>query len=55
MFYLSSYLFSLGDRKPVTREDEIVVLVVPDYQMLEYVERIAAELSDDPVPEYFIL
>ncbi|XP_027159926.1 uncharacterized protein LOC113761238 isoform X1 [Coffea eugenioides] len=39
---------SLGDRKPVTRDDEIVVMVVPDYQMLEYVERIASELSDDP-------
>lgn len=31
------------------KEDEIVVMVVPDYQMLEYVERIASELSDDPV------
>ncbi|KAL3538095.1 hypothetical protein ACH5RR_001461 [Cinchona calisaya] len=39
---------SLGDRKPVTREDEIVVMIVPDYQMLEYVERIASELTDDP-------
>ncbi|PHT41342.1 hypothetical protein CQW23_20196 [Capsicum baccatum] len=39
---------SLGDRKPVSREDEIVVMVVPDYQMLEYVEKIASELSDDP-------
>ncbi|GFQ06953.1 hypothetical protein PHJA_002839400 [Phtheirospermum japonicum] len=27
---------SLGDRKPVTSEDEIVVMVVPDYQMLGY-------------------
>ncbi|KAK6139364.1 hypothetical protein DH2020_026872 [Rehmannia glutinosa] len=40
---------SLGDRKPVTSEDEIVVMVVPDYQMLEYVEKIASDLSDDPV------
>ncbi|XP_019186759.1 PREDICTED: uncharacterized protein LOC109181445 [Ipomoea nil] len=39
---------SLGDRKPVDNEDEIVVMVVPDYQMLEYVERIASNLSDDP-------
>ncbi|XP_055816755.1 uncharacterized protein LOC129886201 [Solanum dulcamara] len=39
---------SLGDRKPVSREDEIVVMVVPDYQMLEYVEKIASDLSDDP-------
>nr|XP_016464974.1 PREDICTED: uncharacterized protein LOC107787873 [Nicotiana tabacum] len=39
---------SLGDRKPVTREDEIVVMVVPDYQMLGYVEKIASDLSDDP-------
>ncbi|XP_060219138.1 uncharacterized protein LOC132645901 [Lycium barbarum] len=39
---------SLGDRKPVSREDEIVVMVVPDYQMLQYVERIASDLSDDP-------
>lgn len=31
-------------------EDEIVVMVVPDYQMLEYVKRIASDLSDDPVP-----
>ncbi|GAB2282392.1 hypothetical protein Dimus_016937 [Dionaea muscipula] len=39
---------SLSDRKPVGIEDEIVVMVVPDYQMLEYVERIASNLSDDP-------
>lgn len=44
-----SYLSSLGDRKPVEREDEIVVLIVPDHQMLEYVQKIASELSDDPV------
>ena len=29
--------------------DDIVVMIVPDYQMLEYVERIASRLSDDPV------
>ncbi|KAL0364797.1 UNVERIFIED_CONTAM: hypothetical protein Sangu_0577300 [Sesamum angustifolium] len=39
---------SLGDRKPVNSEDEIVVMVVPDYQMLEYVQKIASDLSDDP-------
>ncbi|KAL8545602.1 hypothetical protein ACS0TY_005653 [Phlomoides rotata] len=39
---------SLGDRKPVSSEDEIVVMVVPDYQMLKYVEKIASDLSDDP-------
>ncbi|GAA0145038.1 hypothetical protein LIER_05325 [Lithospermum erythrorhizon] len=39
---------SLGDRKPVESDDEIVVMVVPDYQMLEYVGKIASALSDDP-------
>ncbi|XP_023546456.1 probable linoleate 9S-lipoxygenase 5 [Cucurbita pepo subsp. pepo] len=39
---------SLSDRKPVDTADEIVVMVVPDYQMLENVEKIAAALSDDP-------
>ncbi|KAI3893845.1 hypothetical protein MKX03_021494 [Papaver bracteatum] len=39
---------SLSDRKPVDKDDEIVVMVVPDYQMLEYVEKIAANISDDP-------
>ncbi|OAY42278.1 uncharacterized protein LOC110622174 [Manihot esculenta] len=39
---------SLSDRKPVESEDEIVVMVVPDYQMLRYVENIASNLSDDP-------
>ncbi|XP_031270208.1 uncharacterized protein LOC116128601 isoform X1 [Pistacia vera] len=39
---------SLSDRKPVENEDEIVVMVVPDYQMLQYVEKIASNLSDDP-------
>ncbi|RVW53485.1 hypothetical protein CK203_083753 [Vitis vinifera] len=39
---------SLSDRKPVEAEDELVVMVVPDYQMLAYVERIASNLSDDP-------
>ncbi|KAF3328563.1 hypothetical protein FCM35_KLT05641 [Carex littledalei] len=51
---------SLGDRNPVDKEDEIVVLIIPDYQMLEKVEIIANRLSDDPVgnisptnPNYF--
>ncbi|EYU20986.1 hypothetical protein ABFS82_02G097100 [Erythranthe guttata] len=39
---------SLGDRKPVTSEDEIIVMVVPDYQMLKFVQKIASELLDDP-------
>ncbi|CAL9102043.1 unnamed protein product [Musa textilis] len=39
---------SLSDRKPVDSEDEVVVMVVPDYQMLEYVERVATLLSEDP-------
>ncbi|XP_076932382.1 uncharacterized protein LOC143597888 [Bidens hawaiensis] len=39
---------SLSDRKPVEKEDEIVVMILPDYQMLEYVERIASHLSDEP-------
>ncbi|KAI9084841.1 hypothetical protein K1719_033247 [Acacia pycnantha] len=39
---------SLSDRRPVESEDGIVVMVVPDYQMLEYVERIASNLSNDP-------
>ncbi|MCL7046395.1 hypothetical protein MKW94_012256, partial [Papaver nudicaule] len=39
---------SLSDRKPVDKDDEIVVMVVPDYQMLEYVEKIAASIADDP-------
>ncbi|RDY13266.1 hypothetical protein CR513_01853 [Mucuna pruriens] len=39
---------SLSDRKPVESDDEIVVMIVPDYQMLEYVERIASNLSNDP-------
>jgi hypothetical protein len=33
----------------VEKEDEIIVMVVPDYQMLEYVEKIANGLADDPV------
>ncbi|XP_065855181.1 uncharacterized protein [Euphorbia lathyris] len=39
---------SLSDRKPVENEDEIVVMVVPDYQMLRYVEKIASSLADEP-------
>ncbi|KAK6911544.1 protein of unknown function DUF1995 [Dillenia turbinata] len=41
-------LSSLSDRKPIEDEDEVIVMVVPDYQMLEYVERLASYLSDDP-------
>ncbi|KAI5566425.1 hypothetical protein POPTR_013G020800v4 [Populus trichocarpa] len=39
---------SLSDRKPVQIEDDIVVMVVPDYQMLEKVQKIVSDLSDDP-------
>lgn len=46
---LFSILCSLSDRKPVEDGDDIVVMLVPDYQMLEYVEKIASRLSDDPV------
>lgn len=42
-------LSSLSDRKPVESEDEIVIMIVPDYQMLQYVQKIASSLSDDPV------
>lgn len=38
---------SLSDRKPIDDEDEVAVMIVPDYQMLEYVERIASQLSGD--------
>ncbi|CAL5045842.1 unnamed protein product [Urochloa decumbens] len=40
---------SLSDRKPVGPEDEIAVMMIPDHQMLESVERIASQLSDDPI------
>eukprot|EP01018_Ginkgo_biloba_P024123 Gb_35506 [translate_table: standard] len=38
---------SLSDRKPVEDEDEIIVMISPDYQMLKDVERIASLLSSD--------
>uniref|UniRef100_A0A0E0A4Y2 DUF1995 domain-containing protein n=3 Tax=Poaceae TaxID=4479 RepID=A0A0E0A4Y2_9ORYZ len=40
---------SLSDRKPVDVEDEVVVMIIPDHQMVESVERIASQLSDDPI------
>ncbi|KAG8069641.1 hypothetical protein GUJ93_ZPchr0006g41686 [Zizania palustris] len=40
---------SLSDRKPVDIEDEVVVMIIPDHQMVESVERIASQLSDDPI------
>jgi hypothetical protein len=40
---------SLSDRKPVDPEDEVAVMIIPDHQMLEAVERITSQLSDDPV------
>lgn len=48
---ISIFFCSLSDRRPVEKDDEVVVMLVPDYQMLEYVERIASQLSDDPVCE----
>ncbi|CAD6343161.1 unnamed protein product [Miscanthus lutarioriparius] len=35
---------SLSDRKPVDPEDEVAVMIIPDHQMLEAVERIASQL-----------
>lgn len=50
---LTSYsLCSLSDRKPVDDEDEVVVMIVPDYQMLEYVESITSQLSGDTVCDF---
>ncbi|KAL2994044.1 hypothetical protein AAZX31_10G144900 [Glycine max] len=46
---------SLSDRKPVESDDEIVVMIVPDYQMLEYVERIASNLTNVPEPTPLIM
>uniref|UniRef100_A0A0R0ERE8 DUF1995 domain-containing protein n=1 Tax=Glycine max TaxID=3847 RepID=A0A0R0ERE8_SOYBN len=46
---------SLSDRKPVESDDEVVVMIVPDYQMLEYVERIASNLSNIPEPTPLIM
>ena len=43
------YFFcSLNDRRPITSDDEVVVLVVPDYQMIAEVQKIASSLSEDP-------
>jgi len=38
---------SLSDRKPVEDEDEIIIMIAPDYQMLASVEKIASLLSDN--------
>uniref|UniRef100_A0A453QN97 DUF1995 domain-containing protein n=1 Tax=Aegilops tauschii subsp. strangulata TaxID=200361 RepID=A0A453QN97_AEGTS len=40
---------SLSDRKPVDTDDGVVVMIIPDHQMLESVERIASQLADDPI------
>ncbi|XP_047075074.1 uncharacterized protein LOC124684864 [Lolium rigidum] len=40
---------SLSDRKPVDADDEVVVMIIPDHQMLESVELISSQLSDDPI------
>lgn len=45
---ISSFsIYSLTDRRPVSKEDELVVLVAPDYQMLADVQRVASSLVDD--------
>jgi hypothetical protein len=51
VFYLSC---SLSDRRPVGPEDGIAVMIIPDHQMLESVERIASQLSDDPVCNLYL-
>ena len=38
---------SLNDRQPVDPNDDVVVLLVPDYQLLSVVERIAGTLKDE--------
>lgn len=38
---------SLSDQKPIDKDDEIVVMILPGYQMLASVERIASDMSDD--------
>lgn len=40
---------SLSDRKPVDTDDGVVVMIIPDHQMLDSVERIATQISDDPI------
>ncbi|CAL1393455.1 unnamed protein product [Linum trigynum] len=47
-------IIRLGDRKPVDSEDEVVVMLVPDYQMVSSVEKITASLSDD-LPRQLIM
>ncbi|CAI0460055.1 unnamed protein product [Linum tenue] len=47
-------IIRLGNRKPVDSEDEIVVMLVPDYQMVSSVEKITASLSDD-LPRQLIM
>jgi hypothetical protein len=59
MFFAASICFffyakcSLSDRKPIAVEDEVAVMIIPDHQMLESVERITSQLSDDPVCKLF--
>lgn len=38
---------SLNDRKPISDDDDVIVLVVPDYQMLSEVQKIASVLAED--------
>ena len=48
-FYSLILIGSLSDRKPVDTDDGVDVMIIPDHQMLESVERIAAQLAEDPV------
>lgn len=46
---------SLNDRKPINADDDVVVLVSPDYQGLADVQRIAVALVDgDDGPVSFL-
>ena len=48
---LPSTICSLNDRRPVSNEDEVVVLLTPDHQGLPDVERINTTLAgDDDTP-----
>ena len=38
---------SLNDRKPISDDDDVIILVVPDYQMLSEVQKIASVLAED--------
>lgn len=49
--HLSRLNCSLNDRRPVSNDDEVVVLLTPDHQGLPDVERINTALAgDDDTP-----